>query len=259
MNDQQRKLNEELKAVKSKLTVDEARIAHEESQMNADESRIARDEAKIAVEEKKIKRLKLSVRGILVLILIVIAIGGAVLAYLTYANRSIYIEKSDIEAPAIDLSATASGVLNDMFVKAGDSVTANETVARVGDELIETKIAGLVTKADATVGQSFAAGQTVVAMIDPTALRVVGHLDENKGLDRIQVGQYATFTVDAFGSKKYSGIVDEVSPEARSGDIVFTISDQREEQVFDVKVRFDPTQYPELKDGMSARIWVSAE
>ena len=238
MNDQEKKINEELKSV---------------------EGRLAKDEAKIVVEEKQISRLKLSNRGIITIVLILIAIGGAIMAYLAYSDRSIYIEKSDIESPEIDLAATAPGVLNDMLVKAGDTVTANEVVARVGDELIKSKIAGLVTKADATVGQSFAAGQTVVAMIDPTGLRVVGHLDENKGLDRVSVGEYATFTVDAFGSKKYSGVVDEVSPEARSGDIVFTISDQREEQVFDVKVRFDPTQYPELKDGMSARIWVSAE
>ena len=198
-------------------------------------------------------------RGIIVLILMIAAIGGTALAYIAYTNRSVYIEKSDIEAPEIDLAATAPGVLNDMFVKAGDSVTANEVVARVGDQLLKSKVAGIITKADAAVGQSYNAGQTVVAMIDPSALRVVGHLDENKGLDRIQVGQYVTFTVDAFGSKKYSGIVDEVSPEARSGDIVFTISDKRAEQVFDIKVRFDPTLYPELKNGMSARIWVGAE
>jgi multidrug resistance efflux pump len=223
------------------------------------EARIAKDEARIAGEEKEIKKLKLSLRGIIAGILIILAIGGIIAAYLVYSNRSVYIEKSDIESPEIDLSSTAPGVLNDMLVKAGDTVTANEVVARVGDDLIKTKIAGLVTKADATVGQSFAAGQTVVAMIDPTQLHIVGHLDENKGLDRITVGQYATFTVDAFGSKQYSGIVDEVSPEARSGDIVFTISDQRQEQVFDIKVRFDTTKYPELKDGMSARIWVSVE
>ncbi len=29
-------------------------------------------------------------------------------------------------------------------------------------------------------------------MIDPTALRVVGQLDENKGLDRVPRRQYAT-------------------------------------------------------------------
>ena len=211
------------------------------------------------MDNKEKKILKLELKGIIALVLILAAIGGIITAYLVYSNRSVYIEKSDIEASEIDLSSTAPGVLNDMLVKAGDTVTANEVVARVGDDLIKTKIAGLVTKADVTVGQSFAAGQTVVAMIDPAQLHVVGHLDENKGLDRIAVGQYATFTVDAFGSKQYSGIVDEVSPEARSGDIVFTISDQRQEQVFDIKVRFDTTKYPELKDGMSARIWVSAE
>ena len=209
--------------------------------------------------QNKKSSLKISTRGLLALILIIVAIVGTVGAYLLYAGRSVSIDTSDIEAPEIDLSPTAPGVLNDMLVKAGDMVSANEAVAQVGDELIKTKTAGLVIKADATVGQSYAAGQTVVAMIDQTQLRVVGHLDENKGLDRIQVGQYATFTVDAFGSKKYSGIVDEVSPEARSGDVVFTISDQRQEQVFDVYVRFDPTMYPELKDGMSARIWVSTE
>ena len=240
------------KNLQSRLSKDEARIA-------ADESRIAKDEAKIVAEEKEIKRLKLSMRGIIAIILILAAIGGTAWAYITYTNRSVYIEKSDLEAPEIDLAATAPGTLNDMLVKAGDAVTANEVVARVGDELLKSKVSGVVTKADAAVGQSYNPGQTVVAMIDPSQLRVVGHLDENKGLDRIQVGQYATFTVDAFGSKKYSGIVDEVSPEARSGDIVFTISDKRQEQVFDIKVRFDTTLYPELKDGMSARIWVAAE
>jgi multidrug resistance efflux pump len=202
--------------------------------------------------------MKLSSRAIIVIMLILLAIAGVITAYLVYADRTIYIENSDIEAPEIDLAATTPGVLNDMLVKVGDSVTANEVVARVGDELLKTKVAGVVTKAEASVGQSYPAGQAVVAMIDPTQLRIVGHLDENKGLNRIKVGQYATFTVDAFGSKQYTGIVDEISPQARSGDIVFTISDKRQEQVFDVKIRFDTTLYPELKDGMSARIWVSA-
>ena len=218
-----------------------------------------RAKTKLISEEKEIRRLKLSLRGLIALILIVLAIGGAILAYLTYENRSVSIEKSDIESPSINLAATTAGPLNDMLVKAGDSVSENEVVARVGDQLIKAKVAGIITKADATVGQTYAAGQTVVSMIDPTQLHVVGHLEENKGLDRIRVGQYVTFTVDAFGSKEYSGIVDEISPQARSGDIVFTISDQRQEQVFDIKVRFNTTQYSELKNGMSARIWVAIQ
>lgn len=223
------------------------------------EAKIIADEAQIAKEEKEIRKMKLSIQGLVALILILVAIGGAIAAYLVYSNKSVYIEKADVEAPSINLAATTPGVLNEMLVKAGDVVTADEVVARVGDQLIKTKLPGIVTKADAAVGQSYAAGQTVVAMISPTQLRVVGHLDENKGLDRVRVGQYVTFTVDAFGSKQYSGIVDEISPEARSGDIVFTISDQRQEQVFDIKVRFDTSVYPELKNGMSARIWVAIQ
>ena len=243
MDNKQNKIEEELRAVKSELARDEKKIASEE--------------ARIAKEEKEIKKMKLSIRGLMTLVFIIVAIGGAILAYIVYENRSVYIEKSDIEAPAISLSSTAPGTLNEMLVQAGDTVSANQVVARVGDQLIKTKIAGVVTKADSAVGQSYAAGQIVVAMIDPTQLHVVGHLDENKGLDRVRVGQYVTFTADAFGSKQYTGIVDEISPEARSGDIVFTISDARQEQVFDVKVRFDTTLYPELKNGMSARIWVT--
>jgi multidrug resistance efflux pump len=108
------------------------------------------------------------------------------------------------------------------------------------------------------VGQlvSPSAGSYVVQMIDPSDLRVVGHLDENKGLSKIAVGDAAMFTVDAFGSKSYQGIVDEISETSRASDVVFNVSDERPTNEFDVKVRFDPEKYPELKNGMSAKIWV---
>jgi hypothetical protein len=85
---------------------------------------------------------------------------------------------------------------------------------------------------------------------------VVGQVQEDKGLSQIKVGQSAIFTVDAFGSKQYSGIVDEISPTYNQGDIVFNISGARQEMNFDVKIRFDETQYPELKNGMSAKLWI---
>jgi multidrug resistance efflux pump len=222
------------------------------------EQELKKVETELKKDEQEIKETarRISMRGIIALVLILAAIGGGIGAYLLVTDKSVYIENSTIEAPEIDLAPTTPGILQNMYVEAGDTVTANEVVARVGNELIQTKIAGLVTMANANIGQQYAAGQTVVAMIDPTALRVVGQIDENKGLNLISVGQYATFTVDAFGSEKFSGIVDEVSPEAQSSDVVFQISDKREEQIFDVKVRFDTTQYPDLKNGMSARLWV---
>ena len=55
--------------------------------------------------------------------------------------------------------------------------------------------------------------------------------------------------------KKYTGVVDEIGQIAQ-GNTTSNIFDQRPTDQFNVYVRFSPAKYPELKDGMSARIWV---
>ena len=64
------------------------------------------------------------------------------------------------------------------------------------------------------------------------------------------------FKVDAFGSKKYYGVVDEISPTSKESGIAFNISDKRETKEFNISVRFDNAAYNELKNGMSAKIWI---
>ena len=184
-------------------------------------------------------------------------VGGGLYWYVT--SKTVYIDLSQINAPLINLSPVNSGVLEAVFVKVGDAVTVNEPVARVGNEIVKAKTAGEIVSVDNNLGEylNTMTGQgTVATMIDPTQLRVVGNLDENKGLADVRVGDLATFTVDAFGSQTFKGVVDEVSPTSEQSDVVFNISDQRPTNEFDVDVRFDPTQYPELKNGMSARIWI---
>jgi len=194
------------------------------------------------------------VRGGL-LILVALAASGSFIYYQISSTR-ISIDKSSISAPTIDISPTVPGVLEQVFVNEGDNVTAYEPVARVGDEIIKTQVAGLVISINDNIGKMFAAGSPVVSIIDPTQLRVIGTIEENKGLDKISIGQIVGFTVDAFGSKKYTGIVDEISPTSHNSGVVFTISDKRETKLFDIKVRFNPDKYPELKNGMSAKITI---
>ncbi len=146
--------------------------------------------------------------------------------------------------------------MNNLYVHVGDDVPANTVVAEVGTELIKTKIAGEIISVQKDLGKVFNPGETVVSMINPDELRVVGQIDENKGLSDVRVGQQATFTVDAFGSKVYHGVVDEISPSSNSSSVVFNISDKRATQTFNVKVRFDTSSYPELKNGMSAKITI---
>jgi multidrug resistance efflux pump len=185
-----------------------------------------------------------------------VVLGGG--AYWYVSSRTVYIDQSVISGTLINLSPQNAGILNQIFVNVGDEVVEDQPVARVGDEVVEAKTAGIVTAVSDDVGQLVSpdAGSYVVQMIDPSDLRVVGHLDENKGLSKIAVGDPATFTVDAFGSKSYQGVVDEISETSRASDVVFDVSDERPTNEFDVKVRFDPEKYPELKNGMSAKIWV---
>ncbi len=173
--------------------------------------------------------------------LLVVAIGAiaGIFIYWYTNSRYVYVDLSTIQAPEIDLSPSSPGILNAVYVNEGDTVDSDQPVARVGNEIIKSKVAGLIVSVPQTIGAQMNPGQTVVAMIDPTQLRVVGEVDENKGLDRVKVGDPVTFTVDAFGSQQFTAVVDEIAPIANSAGVVFNISNQRQVQQFDVKARFD--------------------
>lgn len=197
--------------------------------------------------------------GVIALVVLVGAVYG--LQYWQTQQSQIYIEKSSISAPIISLSPPVSPmvtvILDKLYVKEGDKVTKNEVLASLSDgSVIRAGTDGIVISVMNAPGQVVASSTPVVQVIDPKELRVVGQVEEDKGLKDIKVGQKVVFTVDAFGSKEYQGVVDSISPTARSSDIVFSISDNREEQMFDVKVKYDIYAYPELMNGMSAKMWI---
>ena len=210
------------------------------------------------IKETENKLFGLEKKLALTFIFIALMIGGLLigLVYLKQSSQRIYIEKTEISAPTIDLSPVTAGSLEEVFVKPGDTITANTVVARVGNELIKTKIDGTVISVKNDIGKLFSRGESVVTMIDPYELRAIGRVEENKGLKYLSVGQTAFFTVDAFGNKKYFGIVDEISPTSRESGVTFNISDKREMKEYEVKIRFDLSTYSELKNGMSAKMWI---
>jgi multidrug resistance efflux pump len=197
-------------------------------------------------------------RRIMVFVLVIFSVAASFigLVYLDAISKRVYVEKSQVDAPQIMLSAKAGGILEELYAKEGDQISANDVVARVGNELVKSKEAGLVISRQNSIGKYFNPGEEIVTMIKPSDLRVVGRLEEDKGLKDVKIGQRVVFEVDAFGTKQYEGIIDEVSSTSRASDVVFNISDQRQENEFNVKARFNLSQNPELKNGMSAKMWI---
>jgi len=200
-----------------------------------------------------IKQHPLAADAIFILALL-LAVGGFL--YWQDLQGKVYIEKAEISAPVIALSPSATGAIDKFYVEEGDEVSQGQKLAKVGDEIITAKTAGTVVWIQNTPGQTVTPQQPVVKMIDSRQFRVVGRIEEDKGLSDIKVGQKVLFTVDAFPGRQYQGVVDSIGTTARESDIVFSISDKRAEHEFDVYAIYDVRTYSELKDGMSAKMWI---
>ena len=195
--------------------------------------------------------------NIFLIIIIVVLLGLGAYFYWQSTNSVVYIDQAQIAAPTVNLTSTNGGILKQTFVTEGEFVKVNTLIARIDKELIKTKTAGEVIMLNDSLGTSITKGAVVATVIDPNGFEVSGKLAENKGLKYVEVGKPAYFTVDTYGSKKFYGIVSEVSPTSDVASLTFSISDKRETKNFVVKIDFNYAQYPELKNGMSAKIWVA--
>jgi multidrug resistance efflux pump len=195
----------------------------------------------------------------LVLVVLVLILGGG--GYFGYRywqdqQSKIFIENASIYAPTISIGPSIPGVLNAVYVKEGDSIYTGEHLFNVGDHITTALTPGVVTAVQNTPGQMASSASPLIQIYDPQSLRVVGQVQEDQGLKDIRVGQKVMFTVDAFGSKQYQGVVETIANSPDQSNIVFSISDKRQEKLFDVKVAFDLGAYPELMNGMSAKMWI---
>ena len=196
-------------------------------------------------------------QSVLALVIIFGALGGFV--YWLSIKDIVYVENSYLDAPITNISATTAGTLNQIFVNEGDTIVANQAVALVGSQIIYSQEGGIVSSAPKIVGDYYNPGQTIVSVVVNNKMRVVGSLEENKGLDSVVSGQRVTFSVDAFPGKSYEGTVDDVSPVSSDTGVVFSISDKRPIKKFDIYVNFDTNAYPELKSGMSAKLYINTK
>ncbi len=198
------------------------------------------------LKNKKILRIIASVA------LIILLVGGFWF-WQTRRDR-IYIDDSLINATIIPISAPLSGILTEVDAQEGKLIKRGDTIAVVGGQAIRSQTDGLIVTANDAIGGTITPEIVLAQLIDPSQMRVVGTIDETKGLDKIHIGQPASFTVDAYPGQTFWGYVDEISQTAKQTQAAFSISSERPVQQFQVYVRFDASKYPQLKNGMSAKL-----
>ncbi len=190
-------------------------------------------------------------------VIILIGVGGYFgFRYWQDQGTKVYIDSSEISAPVISIGPEIPGILKAVYVKEGEHVTVGQQLFNVGDRVISAPVPGIITSVQNTPGQWASNQNAIVQMYDPGSLRVVGHLQEDQGLSDIKVGQQVMFTVDAFDSRQFVGTVESIGKTADQSSVVFSISDKRPEKQYDIRVAFDPNAYPEIVNGMSARMWI---
>lgn len=199
---------------------------------------------------KKFKKI-IPFIGIFVLILLV-----GLFVYIQKITDRIFIDKSVIQAPIITISSSTQGKVQEIDVKEGQTVVSGDTLAVVGSETLRAQTDGLIISASDLTGSTVNQATQLIQMIRPINIRVVGTIDEDKGLNKIRVGQVVSFTVDALPGKIYWGYVDEISPSAIAPAFTLSSSTERQTQQFSVYAKFDTTAYPDIKNGMSAKMVV---
>jgi multidrug resistance efflux pump len=201
----------------------------------------------------KIKNPKV-LRALLV-IFVAIALIGSYLFYQLLRDR-VPIEDSLVQAPIITLSPEAAGKILGIKVYEGEKVKRGDALAIVGTNSLNAYQDGLIVAVDNAIGSIASAQTPVVQMINFADMRVTGTIDENKGLDSVKIGQIVSFTVDALPGEIFWGYIDEISPTAKQTQLQFSVSSERPTQQFLVYARFNAYAYPQIKNGMSAKMTV---
>ncbi len=160
-----------------------------------------------------------------------------------------------IKAREAYLAALRGGTREDVSSSGAQLAQAESRLAyfeRQRRELLVTApAAGLVQTIDLRPGDLVTANSPVATLLEPDQIWVRVYVPEPK-LGLVRVGQPAALTVDSWRGRAFPGRVVEIRSQAEYTPRNVQTLDQRNDQVFGVKVEIKPD--PALKPGMAATV-----
>ena len=152
------------------------------------------------------------------------AIGGAI-AYLIYSNYTYYsTDDAQVTGQIVNISAPAAGVLSNLSVKQGDTVTQGQTIGQVTLASTQANSAGAtvdltspmngtILQVPAVLNQAVAPGLEIASMTNLGNLTITAYVDEN-AISNVSVGQTVDIHIDAYGDTSFTGHVQLIEQAA---------------------------------------------
>jgi multidrug resistance efflux pump len=202
------------------------------------------------------KQLKRTIvwRTLLIILVVGLVVGGYV--YYEKNRDRIFIDTSLVSATIVTIGPAAPEKLTEQDAYEGERINKGDTIAKTDSQTFFADTDGLIVLANNQIGGIVSQQNPIAQLINLSDMRIAGTIDENKGLNQVKIGQVASFTVDALPGREFFGYVDEISPSAKQTQLAFSISSERPTQQFVIYARFDASKYPEIKNGMSAKMTV---
>ena len=133
--------------------------------------------------------------------------------------------------------------------------TEENTLAMLHRQLEESEVHapadGVIQTMDLRPGDMIAPNQPVAVLLESNELWVRVFVPETR-LGEVKVGQPVDISIDTFPRRMFKSRVQSVSERAEYTPRNVQTPEQREDQVFAVRLRLDPA--PELKAGMTATV-----
>jgi multidrug resistance efflux pump len=162
--------------------------------------------------------------------------------------------EADVEAAKAELEEAEGGTETEKLVAQAKVKQAEANLAIAKLELSYTKVKspadGVVLNIAVSRGEVVNPGSTVVTIGKLSPVKLVIYVKE-KDLARVNIGDKAVVTVDAFSDREFEGKVSEIASEAEFTPQNVQTKEQRATLVFAVTISL-PNQKTLLKPGMPA-------
>ena len=109
----------------------------------------------------------------------------------------------------------------------------------------------LIKRGERVAGNSFAIGTEMMTVADMSVLEVRVSVGEND-IVKVNIGDSADITVDAYNNRKFRGIVTQIASSTRTNATAAVTNDVTN---YEVRIRLDKSSYADLVDPATPRKW----